>query len=74
LGACERRHGNPEPYKIKYWSIGNEEYLPTVGGTSGREYGRRFYAFARAMRAPSLLARNTFDQPNHVRIEQSRLQ
>jgi alpha-N-arabinofuranosidase len=70
MGRLRAQHGHPEPYGIKYWSIGNEEYLPTIGGTSGREYGRRFNAFARAMRAidPTikLVAVGAFDIPGGV--------
>ncbi len=67
LGRLRAQYGHPEPYKVKYWSIGNEEYLPTLGGTSGRQYGRRFNDFARAMRAidPTikLIAVGAFDIP-----------
>jgi len=67
MGRLRAQHGHPEPYKIKYWSIGNEEYLPTLGGTSGRQYGRRFNDFAHAMHAidPTikLIAVGAFDIP-----------
>jgi hypothetical protein len=45
---------------------GNPE--PFIGGTIEPS------AQAAVLNAPPLLARNTFGQPNHVRIEQSRLQ
>jgi len=37
--------------RVKDWNIGNEEYLPTLGGTSGAVYGSRYREFAKAMRA-----------------------
>lgn len=37
--------------RVKDWNIGNEEYLLTLGGTSGGVYGKRYQEFARAMRA-----------------------
>ena len=51
-GKVRAENGHLEPYGIKYWNIGNELYLPTeIGATNGREYGRGFKRFARAMRA-----------------------
>jgi alpha-N-arabinofuranosidase len=33
--------GHPEPYKVKYWSIGNENYLGgEIGSKSASEWGR----------------------------------
>ncbi|MCI0662418.1 MAG: hypothetical protein L0220_15215, partial [Acidobacteria bacterium] len=70
MGRLRAQHGHPEPYNVKYWSVGNEEYLPTIGGTSGRQYGRNFNAFARAMRAVDptikLIAVGAFDIPAGV--------
>jgi alpha-L-arabinofuranosidase len=70
MGRLRALNGHPEPYNVKYWSIGNEEYLPTLGGTDGRQYGRNFNAFASAMRAkdPSLklVAVGAFDIPKGV--------
>ena len=50
-GGLRARNGHPEPYHIRDWSIGNEEYLETIGGTPGSLYGERSIAFAKAMRA-----------------------
>ncbi|MGH9845420.1 MAG: alpha-L-arabinofuranosidase C-terminal domain-containing protein [Blastocatellia bacterium] len=67
MGRLRAQNGHPEPYNVKLWSVGNEEYLPTLGGTSGRQYGRNFNAFAAAMRAVDpkiqLVAVGAFDIP-----------
>ena len=64
-GKIRARNGHPEPYRIRDWSIGNEEYLQTIGGGPGAMYGERSVAFAKAMRAvdPSirLVAVGVFD-------------
>jgi alpha-N-arabinofuranosidase len=51
MGRLRAQNGHPQPYAIKYWSIGNEEYLPTLGATDGRQYGRNFNLYAKKMRA-----------------------
>jgi alpha-N-arabinofuranosidase len=70
MGRLRAQNGHPEPYGVKVWSIGNEEYLPTLGGTSGRQYGRYFNAFAKAMRTVDptikLVAVGAFDIPKGV--------
>ncbi len=67
MGRLRAQNGHPEPYNVKLWSVGNEEYLPTLGGTSGRQYGRNFNAFSAAMRAADpkiqLVAVGAFDIP-----------
>ena len=66
-GKVRAENGNPEPYRAKIWNVGNEEWLPTLGGTRGSVYAERFDAYARAMRAvdPSieLVAVGAFDIP-----------
>ncbi len=42
MGALRRRNGRTEPYRIRYWQVGNE-----VGG---EDYGARLAAFCRAMK------------------------
>jgi len=70
MGRLRAQNGHPEPYGVRDWNIGNEEYLPTLGGTSGRQYGRLYNDFARAMRAvdPSikLVAVGAFDIPSGI--------
>ncbi len=67
MGRLRSQHGHPEPYNVKFWAIGNEEYLPTLGGTSGTQYGHNYNAFAAAMRTidPTikLVAVGAFDIP-----------
>ena len=66
-GRVRAENGHPEPYAAKVWNVGNEEWLPTLGGTEGSIYATRFDAYARAMRAvdPSieLIAVGAFDIP-----------
>jgi len=66
-GSVRARNGNPRPYRIKTWNVGNEDYLTSLGGRRGKVYAQDFQAYARAMRAvdPSieLVAVGTFDFP-----------
>ena len=69
-GRVRAENGHPEPYGAKVWNVGNEEWLPTLGGTKGSVYAKRFDAYAKAMRAvdPSieLVAVGAFDIPKGV--------
>lgn len=49
-GRVRVRNGHREPYKVRLWNIGNEEYLPTLGGRDGKAYATTYLEFARAMR------------------------
>lgn len=51
MGRLRAANGHPQPYGVKYWNVGNEEYLPNLGATDGKQYGRNFNLFARAMKA-----------------------
>jgi alpha-N-arabinofuranosidase len=66
-GRRRAANGHPEPYRVKTWNIGNEEYLPNIGGTRGKVYADKFNAFVKAMRAvdPSIefVACGAFDAP-----------
>ena len=66
-GGMRARNGHADPYRVKLWNLGNEDYLPTLGGMRGSEYARRFTAFANAMRAVDasirLVAVGAFDPP-----------
>jgi alpha-N-arabinofuranosidase len=66
-GQLRARDGHPEPYHVRDWNIGNEEYLPNLGSARGAVYAEKFAAFASAMRAvdPSieLVAVGAFDAP-----------
>jgi alpha-L-arabinofuranosidase len=66
-GSIRAQNGHPEPYNVRLWNIGNEEYLPTLGATSSAGYAQNYLAFAHAMRAadPSirLVAVGSFELP-----------
>jgi alpha-N-arabinofuranosidase len=69
-GRLRAANGHPEPYRIRTWNVGNEEYLPTLGATRGQVYAKTFQAYAQAMRAvdPSieLVAVGAFDIPSGI--------
>lgn len=62
-GKVRARNGHPEPYKVKYWQIGNE-----VGG---QEYDASIRAFAEAMRQadPAIKILSSF--PSESTLKQS---
>lgn len=66
-GRVRAENGHPVPYHAKIWNVGNEEWLPTLGGSSGKVYATRFDAYARAMREADqsieLIAVGAFDIP-----------
>jgi len=49
-GSLRAKYGHPEPYRVKYWCVGNESWNPLDGKFSAEEYARRYLEFARAMR------------------------
>lgn len=50
-GARRAENGHPQPYKVKYWGIGNEVWGPwQIGTTSAEEYCRRASRFIAAMK------------------------
>lgn len=50
-GRLRAANGHPEPYRIKVWNVGNEEYFPFLGAARGSVYAKTFEAYAKAMRA-----------------------
>ncbi len=42
MGALRARNGHPEPYRMKYWQVGNEQW--------GDDYEKRLPAFCKAMK------------------------
>jgi len=50
-GRVRAENGHPEPYHIKAWNVGNEEWHPPLAGARGKAYGETFEAYAKAMRA-----------------------
>ncbi len=67
MGAKRAANGHPEPYKVRYWEIGNEVWGQwQVGTCTAEQFAERCVAFARAMKEadPSilLLACGHYDQ------------
>lgn len=67
MGALRAANGNPEPYNVRYWEIGNEVWGQwQVGTCTADQFARRTVSFAEAMKAadPSivLLACGHFEQ------------
>lgn len=54
MGRLRTEYGHPEPYNVKWWEVGNENFGSWQGGRHGSdENARRFRIFAEAMRAAS---------------------
>lgn len=52
MGALRAANGRTEPYRVKYWEVGNEVWGPwQVGHCSAEAFARRFISFAKAMKA-----------------------
>lgn len=52
MGALRLSHGDPEPYNVRFWEIGNEIYGSWQGGYHGSDENlARFNEFASAVRA-----------------------
>lgn len=51
MGRLRAKNGHPEPYRVKYWSIGNEMYGSwQLGHMPLEKYVKKHNAFAEAMR------------------------
>jgi alpha-N-arabinofuranosidase len=51
-GSLRAANGHPEPYRVKYWGIGNEMYGDwQLGHLDGTKYALKSIEFARAMKA-----------------------
>jgi alpha-N-arabinofuranosidase len=61
MGAWRAHNGHAEPYRIKYWQIGNEQ--------GGREYEQRLPAFCQAMKAvdPDIALMSSFPSPGVIK-------
>jgi len=47
-----RRNGSEEPYRVKYWGLGNEMYgWYSIGGLEAEDYVKRATEFAKVMKA-----------------------
>ncbi|HTQ12205.1 MAG TPA: carbohydrate binding domain-containing protein, partial [Fimbriimonadaceae bacterium] len=62
MGALRAKNGHPEPYRIKYWEIGNEQW--------GDAYWKAVPEFAKAMRAadPDLKLFTNSPSPELIRL------
>ncbi len=50
--TLRKRYGHPEPYRVKYWGVGNEVYGQwQVGHCSASEYAEKLRQFAMFMKA-----------------------
>ncbi|KAJ7881802.1 glycoside hydrolase family 51 protein [Mycena olivaceomarginata] len=46
-----RKNGHPEPYGVKYWSLGNEVWGPwQVGQQTSQDYAKKAFQWAKALR------------------------
>lgn len=61
MGALRMRNGHPEPYRVKYWQVGNERQSP--------EYDTQAAAFCQAMKAvdPNIRLMSSFPTPAMLR-------
>jgi alpha-N-arabinofuranosidase len=51
MGALRAAHGHPEPYKVRYWGVGNEVYGSyQIGHADAATYAHILLDMARAMR------------------------
>lgn len=51
-GKLRASNGHPQPYKVKYWEVGNEQYGSwEIGHTSAREYASRFNEYVDNMKS-----------------------
>jgi alpha-N-arabinofuranosidase len=61
MGALRARHGHLEPYRVRYWQVGNEQ--------GGPDYEARLPAFCRAMKQadPSIQLLSSYPKPGVIR-------
>lgn len=72
MGAMRARNGHPEPYRVKFWDIGNEPYGPwQLGRTDLKYYLLKHNEFAKAMRAadPSMTLLASGSMPEEAILE-----
>lgn len=51
-GNLRKQNGHPDPYNIKYWEIGNEQYGGwEIGHTTAYNYATRFNGFSNQMKS-----------------------
>ncbi|HWE39291.1 MAG TPA: alpha-L-arabinofuranosidase C-terminal domain-containing protein [Isosphaeraceae bacterium] len=61
MGALRARNGHPEPYRIRYWQVGNEQ--------GGSDYESRLPEFCRAMKQadPTIRLLSSYPSPGVLR-------
>jgi alpha-N-arabinofuranosidase len=61
MGKLRAQNGHPEPYRVRYWQVGNER--------AGREYETRLADFCRAMRQvdPDIRLLSSYPSPEVLR-------
>ncbi|HID23416.1 MAG TPA: hypothetical protein EYP14_13600 [Planctomycetaceae bacterium] len=74
MGKLRAANGHPDPYRVRYWEIGNELYGSwQIGHCTAEEYAERYRRFAEAMkgRDPSirLIATGNNQRWNRVLVE-----
>jgi alpha-L-arabinofuranosidase len=72
LGALRARNGHPEPYRVKFWDIGNEPYgIWQHGHTALKYYVLKHNEFAKAMRRvdPSITLLASGAMPDEMTVE-----
>ena len=72
MGAQRAKNGHPEPYRVKYWDIGNEPYGSWQHGhTDIKYYFIKHNEFAKAMRAvdPSITLLASGAMPDEMTVE-----
>ena len=72
MGAMRARNGHPEPYRVKFWNIGNEPYGQwQLGRTDLKYYLLKHNEFAKAMRAadPSITLLASGSMPEEAILE-----
>ncbi|HTB97477.1 MAG TPA: hypothetical protein VK716_10750 [Terracidiphilus sp.] len=51
MGALRAKNGHPDPYRVKFWNIGNEPWGPwQIGRTDTKYFMQKHNDFAKAMR------------------------
>ena len=72
MGAMRARNGHPQPYRVKFWNVGNEPYGQwQLGRTDLKYYLLKHNEFAKAMRAadPSITLLASGSMPEEAILE-----
>lgn len=72
MGAQRAKNGHPEPYRVKFWNIGNEPYGSWQHGHTDLKYFvLKHNEFAKAMRAvdPSIILLASGSMPDEMTVE-----